>query len=83
MRALFSDGYNSFYHVLFGALAVRYWIVWPLFVGYQLWQGLGGNTVIDLVEFFVGYGVTLYLFRDYHRKAAIWWTNTSSLLSST
>ena len=55
MRPLFTDGWNSFWHVLFGILAVRYYLIVPLFVIYQLLDWQDENLVCDLLEFAVGY----------------------------
>lgn len=55
MRPLFTDGWNSFWHVLFGILAVRYYLIVPLFVIYQLLDWQDKNLVCDLLEFAVGY----------------------------
>ena len=55
MRWPFTDGFNSFWHVFFGVLAVKFSILWPGFIGYQLWHPIDGNTWIDIGEFLVGY----------------------------
>ncbi len=60
MRVLFSDGWNSFVHFGIGAAAAvsQPVIVGILFVGYQLTQANQSNTVVDLLEFALGYAVT-------------------------
>lgn len=55
MRPLFTDKWNSFWHVVFGMLAVRYYIIIPLFVAYQLMDWRDKNLFCDLLEFVVGY----------------------------
>jgi hypothetical protein len=56
-RPLFTDGWNSFWHVAFGFIAVWYWPVGILFALYQLYDPFEQNIVIDFSEFFVGYGL--------------------------
>ena len=61
MRALFSDGYNSMWHFIFGCVAVYLWFVTPLFFAYQLIERTQKNTLVDLSEFFIGYVATTLL----------------------
>ena len=56
MRPLFTDGWNSFWHVFFGVLAIHFYIIIPVFVLYQLIDWYDVNMMIDLSEFFIGYG---------------------------
>ena len=58
MRNLFTDGWNSFWHFFFGILGYYSWMVVILFVAYQLIDPFETNVLIDLTEFFIGYGVT-------------------------
>lgn len=53
MRKLFSDGWNSFWHVVLGALAMEEPLIVPFFVGYQM-VAFDDNTVADLTEFGLG-----------------------------
>ena len=55
MRYILSDGYNSFWHFIFGYAAVYLWYIIPVFVAYQLLERNQRNTVIDLSEFLIGY----------------------------
>ncbi len=64
MRLPFTDGFNSFFHVVFGIIAVKFWILWPGFVAYQLWY-FDMNSGIDILEFAVGYAAAVYLLRGY------------------
>jgi len=54
-RPLFTDKWNSFWHFVFGLLAVRFlWMV-PLFIAYQLYDYNDVNLFVDLAEFFIGF----------------------------
>jgi len=55
MRPLFTDGWNSFWHVFFGILAVKANIIILLFVAYQCKDIYETNILIDLTEFALGY----------------------------
>lgn len=59
MRVLFNDGWNSFARAACGAIAL---VTMPflgvtLFVVYQAGQEDQRNTIVDLVEFGLGYAV--------------------------
>jgi hypothetical protein len=54
-RALFADGWNSFWHFFFGCLAVKQYVVIPAFILYQLIDYKDVNLWIDLAEFFLGF----------------------------
>uniref|UniRef100_A0A6C0BKE0 Uncharacterized protein n=1 Tax=viral metagenome TaxID=1070528 RepID=A0A6C0BKE0_9ZZZZ len=56
-RPLFTDGWNSFWHLAFGLIAVWYWPLIVFFALYQLHDPFEKNIVIDFSEFFVGYGL--------------------------
>jgi hypothetical protein len=58
-RKLFTDGYNSFWHVLFGILSIRFLILIPIFVIYQLMNLYDINLFIDLLEFFIGLFISI------------------------
>lgn len=59
MRPLFTDGRNSVWHVAFGALAVKYSIIIPIFLMYQFLLKPDRNSLVDTVEFTVGYVLML------------------------
>ena len=54
-RKLFTDGWNSFWHVFFGILSIRFSIIIPIFVIYQLIDWNDKNLFIDITEFFIGF----------------------------
>ena len=58
MRLPFTDKWNSFWHVVFGAMSVYIPIIIPFFIGYQLIQGTL-NDLVDIFEFIVGYCIVL------------------------
>lgn len=62
-RLVFTDGWNSFWHVAFGAAAVRFWILVPAFVVYQFAQQ-GPNLWVDIGEFSLGYAVAFIAARE-------------------
>ena len=55
MRALFVDGWNSFWHLAFGMLAVPVPLLIPFFLLYQFVLKYDGNSIIDTLEFVIGY----------------------------
>lgn len=59
MRAIFTDGFNSVGHFIFGMLGVYSWVILPLYILYQYMDIGDKNVRIDLVEFFIGYMVCL------------------------
>ena len=68
-RELFTDGWNSLWHVIFGALSIRFFIIIPIFVIYQLIHYKDTNLFIDLAEFFIGFfGISIFVsFLNYHK----------------
>jgi hypothetical protein len=58
MRSLFTDGWNSIWHVVFGILAIYIPFIIPVFVIYQVIDWYDENMMIDLLEFFIGYVVS-------------------------
>lgn len=54
MRDIFTDKWNSFWHFVFGMLAVPMPIIAFVFSIYQLRQGTP-SEVIDMLEFIIGY----------------------------
>jgi hypothetical protein len=64
MRPLFSDGANSFWHVIFGILSVKYTFIMPIFLAYQLIKHNPISTSFaGISEFIVGYLIGLVLKR--------------------
>jgi hypothetical protein len=59
MRIIFTDGYNSLSHFIFGMLGVYCWPILPIYIIYQYADIHEKNVRIDLVEFFIGYIVCL------------------------
>jgi hypothetical protein len=58
MRSLFSDGFNSLAHVVFGVLGVWYPIVVILFFIYQVVKHTTITQAIPgILEFLIGYAV--------------------------
>ena len=55
MRAIATDGWNSFWHFFFGFAAWYIPLIIPLFVIYQLIDPYEKNILIDLSEFFIGF----------------------------
>jgi hypothetical protein len=53
-RALFTDGYNSFWHFLFGTMSFYIKYIIPIFVLYQLYDYTDVNLWVDLMEFGLG-----------------------------
>ena len=53
-QPLFTDGWNSFWHLCFGCLAVKMYVLIPNFIMYQLIDYTDVNLWIDLAEFFLG-----------------------------
>jgi hypothetical protein len=61
MRWIFTDGFNSAWHFIFGVLAVQYVVIIPFFILYQVNQGKP-NDFIDVIEFAFGYIVSKFYF---------------------
>ena len=62
MRPLFTDGWNSFWHVFFGVISARYTIIIPAFILYQVIDWHDKNMLCDLNEFFIGYKLYYILY---------------------
>jgi hypothetical protein len=60
-RPLLADRFNSFWHVAFGVLAVRHPILLLLFLVYQCVDIYDKNLLVDVGEFFIGYGVAYFV----------------------
>lgn len=54
MRYPFTDGWNSFWHLAFGALSVVIPYISPLFLLYQFVLFYDPNSVIDTLEYGIG-----------------------------
>lgn len=61
-RPLFTDGWNSLWHFIFGFIAFKYEIIIPIFILYQLYDYRDKNILIDIIEFFIGYIFYLFIF---------------------
>ena len=64
MRPPFTDGWNSFWHIAFGMLAVQLPWTAVLFLLYQFVLKYDGNSPIDTFEYLAGaitYVALLYL----------------------
>ena len=56
MRPLFYDGWNSFWHIVFGMIAAKYNIVLILFLGYEIFKHNSiSQSYASITEFFIGY----------------------------
>jgi hypothetical protein len=71
-RPLFTDGWNSFWHVVFGILSIYYWIIIPIFVIYQLMDYKDVNLWIDLLEFAVGFSFSIIVANIHSNKYDIY-----------
>ena len=58
MRHLFADGWNSFWHVVFGMIGGIYYHIIILFILYQLIDPFEKNVLIDITEGLIGYFIT-------------------------
>lgn len=54
-RLLFTDNWNSFWHIMFGVFAVKIKLFVPFFIWYQLLDQTEINVFIDILEFTYGY----------------------------
>ena len=54
-RRLFTDNWNSFWHVAFGVLAYKLRLLVPVFIFYQFLDITDVNVFVDIVEFLCGY----------------------------
>jgi hypothetical protein len=69
MRLLFSDSWNSFWHIIFGMIAAKYNIVLILFLGYEIFKHhFISQSYASIIEFFIGFIIIkiiyLYLLKD-------------------
>jgi hypothetical protein len=61
MRPLFTDGWNSIWHFVFGVVAIYVPFIIPVFVLYQVIDWYDENMMIDLLEFFIGYVISYFI----------------------
>lgn len=54
-RAIFADGWNSVWHVVFGFLALQYPIFVSIFIVYQFLNIYEVNVFVDILEFLAGH----------------------------
>jgi len=54
-RLLFTDNWNSFWHIILGVFAVKIKFLVPIFIWYQLLDQKDVNVFIDILEFTYGY----------------------------
>ena len=54
-RRLFTDNWNSFWHLAFGVLAIKFKLFVPLFIFYQFLDVGEINVFVDIMEFMCGY----------------------------
>jgi hypothetical protein len=61
-RPLFTDGWNSFWHVFLGILSIRFLVIIPIFVIYQFIDFYDKNLFVDIAEFFIGFfGIVFFI----------------------
>jgi len=63
-RLLFTDNWNSFWHIIFGVFAVKLPPIVPVFILYQLMDQEDKNVFVDILEFVYGFlaGLVFALF---------------------
>ena len=54
-RRLFTDNWNSFWHIAFGVFAMKFKMLVPLFIFYQFLDMGEVNVFVDIIEFLCGY----------------------------
>jgi hypothetical protein len=57
MRNIWTDGWNSFWHFIFGALTYKIPVILLMFLMYQLFANQGiyeKNVSVDILEYFIG-----------------------------
>jgi hypothetical protein len=54
-RRLFTDNWNSFWHVAFGVLGYKLRLLVPIFILYQFLDITDINVFVDIIEFLCGY----------------------------
>jgi hypothetical protein len=66
MRDLFTDSWNSFWHIFFGFVGAFYPLVLIIFILYQLADPLETNMQIDIFEGMIGFLAGMFLRRAWH-----------------
>ena len=64
-RFIFTDGFNSLCHFIFGVLSVYLYMIIPIFLIYQFRDMNDKNVFIDVLEFCFGY-LTAIIFIYFH-----------------
>jgi hypothetical protein len=54
-RLIFTDKWNSIWHFVFGKISLKFWLIIPIFLIYQFILYYDYNSIIDTVEFGIGY----------------------------
>lgn len=67
MRELFTDSWNSFWHVLFGFIGAFYPPILFVFILYQLEDPFETNVQIDIFEGMIGFLAGKFLYRLRHK----------------
>jgi hypothetical protein len=61
MRALFTDGWNSFWHFVFGFIGAFFSSSLYSFIDYQLFDPYETNVLIDILEGLFGFVSGIYV----------------------
>ena len=59
---MFTDGWNSVWHFVFGFLALKYPVFVTIFIVYQFLDIYEVNVFVDILEFLVGHLVACGVF---------------------
>jgi hypothetical protein len=59
MRGLFTDGYNSLWHIIFGMMTLYFPYIFIFYILYQYNDPNDSNLVIDILEYLIGLLVIL------------------------
>lgn len=70
-RFLFTDGWNSFWHLIFGIMSYFDSRVTVIFLIYQLIDFTDKNLAIDVSEFTIGFMLCLFFFRKVHNNTKL------------
>jgi hypothetical protein len=54
-RLIFTDKWNSLWHFVFGKISLQVWLIIPIFLIYQFILYYDYNSIIDTIEFGIGY----------------------------
>lgn len=54
-RLIFTDKWNSLWHFVFGKISLNIWLIIPIFLIYQFIIKYDYNSIVDTVEFGIGY----------------------------